>query len=108
MTNEELVAKMLAFIDAQDGEELDEWYATHRDFAASVLLNFAQHLGLELVVPEYIPRKTKPQVDRGEMLRVLLPEIEKLFHMEYDKRMREDPDLERLFPEYYKHMKGEK
>lgn len=89
MTNEELVEKMLAFIDAQDGEELDEWYSTHRDFAAGVLLDFAQHLGLELVVPEYIPRKTKPQVDRAELMRALLPEIERLFDLKYDKLMNE-------------------
>jgi hypothetical protein len=89
MTNHELVEKMLAFIESQDGEDLDEWYATNRDFSATVLLDFARYMGLELVVPEYIPRKDKRTVNREELLRDLLPHIQELFNMEYDKRMKE-------------------
>lgn len=91
MTNQELVEKMLAFIESQDGEYFDEWYATGRDFAAKVLLDFSQYMGLELVVPEYIPRKDKPTVNREELLRELLPHIQAVFNMEYDKRMKEVP-----------------
>lgn len=83
MTHEELLEQMLAFIDTCDGDYCDEWYATPRDFAAQVLADFAKFLGEELVVPEYVPRKTKPEIDRSELLRQLLPEIERLFNLKY-------------------------
>lgn len=87
MPHEELLEQMLAFVDTCDGDYCDEWYATPRDFAAQVLADFAKFLGEELVVPEYVPRKTKPEVDRevdrAEMLRQLLPEIERLFDLKY-------------------------
>jgi hypothetical protein len=85
MTGEELHAKMLEFIDTQDGEYCDEWYATRRDFAATVLLDFAEFLGVELVVPEYVPRLTRPQVDRNELLKALMPGIHELFNLQYQK-----------------------
>ena len=88
MNNDELREKMLAFIETQAGDYCDEWYATPRDFAATILSAFAEHLGIEMVVPEYIPKKTKPQIDRGEMLKALLPHLKHLFNLEYDKRMR--------------------
>lgn len=86
MTNEELRKKMLAFIETQDGDYDDEWYASPRDFAAVTLTDFAEYLGIELVVPDHIPRMKKPEVDRAEMMKALLPEIEKIFNIEYAKR----------------------
>lgn len=88
MNNDELREKMLAFIETRDGDYFDEWYATPRDFAATILSDFAEYLGIEMVVPEYIPTKTKPQIDRDEMLKALLPHLNHLFNLEYDKRMR--------------------
>ena len=85
MTNNDLKEKMLAFIETRDGDYFDEWYASPRDFAATVLSDFAEHLGIELVVPEYIPRKTKPQVDREALLKALLPGIYNLFDIEFKK-----------------------
>jgi len=85
MNAEELAEKILAFIETQDGEDMDEWYATHRDFASTVLTDFAEYLGLELVVPEYIPRLTKPEVDRNELFKALMPKICTLFEIEYAK-----------------------
>ena len=75
--------KMLAFIEKRDGDICDEWYGPPRDLVAMVMLDFAKFLGIELVVPKYVPRKTKPEVDRQELLRQLLPEIEKLFDLKY-------------------------
>jgi hypothetical protein len=85
MTDDELRDKMLAFIETRDGDYFDEWYASPRDFAATVLSDFAEHLGIELVVPAYIPRKTRPQVDRQELLKALMPGIRELFDVEYKK-----------------------
>jgi len=85
MNTEELAEKILAFIETQDGEDMDEWYATHRDFASTVLTDFAEYLGLELVVPEYIPRLKKPEVDRNELLKAMMPQICTLFNIEYNK-----------------------
>jgi len=85
MTQEELTEKMLAFIETQDGEDMDDWYATRRDFASTVLTDFAEYLGLEMVVPDYIPRLTKPEVDRNELFKALMPQISKLFDIEYKK-----------------------
>ena len=85
MNREELVEKILAFIETQDGEDMDDWYATHRDFASTVLTDFAEYLGIELVVPEYIPRLTKPEVDRNELFKALMPQICTLFDIEYRK-----------------------
>jgi hypothetical protein len=83
MTEEELKAKMLAFIDTQDGDYADEWYASPRDFAATILTDFSEYLGLELVVPEHVPQLKKPAIDRNEMFKALMPEISKLFDIKY-------------------------
>ena len=85
MTNDDLKDKMLAFIETRDGDYFDEWYASPRDFAATILSDFADYLGIEMVVPEYIPRKTKPEIDREELLKSLLPGIYELFNIEYKK-----------------------
>jgi hypothetical protein len=87
MSNDELTEKMLAFIETRDGDYADEWYASPRDFAATILTDFAEYLGLELVVPEYVPQLKKPEIDRNAMFKALLPEISKLFDIEYKKRM---------------------
>jgi hypothetical protein len=92
MTEEELKAKMLAFIETQDGDYDDEWYASPRDFAATILSDFSEYLGLELVVPEHVPQLKKPEIDRNEMFKALLPEISKLFDIEYKKRMEQQHD----------------
>lgn len=89
MTDEEIKNKMLAFIETQDGDYFDEWYATQRDFAATVLSDFAEFLGVEIVVPEYVPRKTKPEVDREELLKAILPGVRNLFEIEYKKMSEE-------------------
>lgn len=83
MTEEELKSKMLAFIDTQDGDYADEWYASPRDFAATILTDFSEYLGLELVVPEHVPQLKKPEIDRNEMFKALMPEISKLFDIKY-------------------------
>ena len=85
MTPEELQTKILEFIETQDGDYFDDWYASPRDYAATVLSDFAEFLGLELVVPEYVPRKTKPEVDREALLKALMPGIRDLFNVEYRK-----------------------
>jgi hypothetical protein len=85
MTEEELKAKMLAFIDTQDGEYCDEWYASPRDFAATILSDFSDYIGLELVVPEHVPQLKKPEIDRNAIFQSLLPEVQKLFNIELKK-----------------------
>jgi hypothetical protein len=85
MNEEELKAKMLAFIDTQDGDYNDEWYASPRDFAATILSDFSEYLGLELVVPEHVPQLKKPEIDRNAILQSLLPEVQKLFNVEFKK-----------------------
>jgi hypothetical protein len=86
MTDEELQAKMLAFIETQDGDYFDEWYASPRDFAAAILSDFAEHLGLEMVIPEYVPQLKKPEIDRNAILQLLLPEIQRRFNVAYKER----------------------
>lgn len=85
MTPEELKDKMLAFIETHDGEDMDDWYATRRDFASTVLSDFAEYLGLEMVVPDYIPKLKKPEIDRNELFKALMPKIQTLFEIEYAK-----------------------
>jgi hypothetical protein len=85
MTEEELKAKMLAFIDTQDGDYNDEWYASPRDFAATILSDFSGYIGLELVVPEHVPQLKKPEIDRNAIFQSLLPEVQKLFNVEFKK-----------------------
>jgi hypothetical protein len=85
MTEEELKAKMLAFIDTQDGDYNDEWYASPRDFAATILSDFSDYIGLELVVPEHVPQLKKPEIDRNAIFQSLLPEVQKLFNIECKK-----------------------
>lgn len=94
MTKEELINKMLSFIDTQDGDYFDEWYATRRDYAASILTDFAGYLDVELVVPEYVPQKTKPEIDRAALLKELMPQIVELFDMSYDKYMMHSTETE--------------
>ena len=85
MNSDELRDKMLAFIETRDGDYCDEWYASPRDFAATILSDFSEYLGIELIVPEYIPRKTRVQVDREALLKALMPGIRDLFDIEYKK-----------------------
>ena len=85
MTPDELTEKMLAFIETHDGEDMDDWYATRRDFASTVLSDFAEYLGLELVVPDYIPQLKQPEIDRNELFKSLMPQICTLFEIEYNK-----------------------
>ena len=86
MTEEELKTKMLEFIETQDGDYLDEWYASPREFAATILNDFAQHLGLEMVIPEYVPQLKKAEIDRNAMFQSLLPEIQRLFNVAYKEK----------------------
>ena len=90
MTEEELKAKMLAFIETQDGDRDDEWYASPRDFAATILSDFSRYIGLELVVIEHVPQLKKPEIDRNAMLQSLLPEIKNLFDIEFKKYTKEE------------------
>jgi hypothetical protein len=89
MTADELRDKMLAFVETRDGDYFDEWYASPRDFAATILSDFATYLGIEIVFPMYVPRKTKPEVNREEVLNALLPHIQELFNLEYHKRVKD-------------------
>ena len=86
MTNEELCDKMLAFIETQDGDYDTEWYASPRDFAARILTDFAEYLALEMYVPEYIPQVKKAVIDRNELFKAIMPDITRLFDIEYKKR----------------------
>jgi hypothetical protein len=94
MTNEELTQKMLEFIETQEGDYFDEWYATPREFASTILTDFAKYLGMYLVVPEFVPKLKKPEVDRHELLKKLQPEIAKIFEIEYKKMMEKQYEQE--------------
>lgn len=88
-TEKKLEEKMLAFIETCDNDYCDEWYASPRDFAATILSDFAEYLGIDLVVPEHIPQKTKPEIDRQKMFEALLPGIQELFNVEFKKNIEE-------------------
>lgn len=97
MDKEELAQKMIEFVNAQDGEMCDEWYTTDRDIAEIFLGRFAEHIGLEVVIPNYIPVKTRTEVciekERTAIFREMLPELEKLFNLQYkaiaEKKLKE-------------------
>jgi hypothetical protein len=89
MTNKELISKMLAFIETQDGSHDTEWYASPRDFAATILDDFAQHLGLEMVIPDYVPQLKNAEIDRQAMFNSIMPEVLKLFNMAHVKYLKE-------------------
>lgn len=86
MNEEELKTKMLEFIETQNGDYDEEWYASRRDFASVVLSDFAEHLGLTLDVPPYVRRKTQQEINRAELLKELLPHISKVLNFELDSR----------------------
>jgi hypothetical protein len=92
MDGEELMRKMLEFIETQDGDYFDEWYASPREFASTILTDFAKYLGMYLVVPEFVPKLKKPEVDRHELLKKLQPEITKIFEIEYKKMMEKNSE----------------
>lgn len=87
MDKEELAQKMIEFADTQDGDMFDEWYATAREVATAVLTDFAKHIGVEVAIPDYVPVKTRQEVNlekqRKEIFREMLPELEKLFNLRY-------------------------
>jgi hypothetical protein len=92
-TNEELQRKMIEFIDTQDGEACTEWWMTPREMYAEVLTDFCKHIGVALVVPEFVPQ-IKPQykVDRQAILNSLLPELQKMLAAGIDSYEREKND----------------
>ena len=92
MDGEELMRQMLEFIETQDGDYFDEWYASPREFASTILTDFAKYLGMYLVVPEFVPKLKKPEVDRHELLKKLQPEISKIFEIEYKKMMEKNSE----------------
>jgi hypothetical protein len=92
MDGETLMQKMLEFIETQDGDYFDEWYASPREFASTILTDFAKYLGMYLVVPEFVPKLKKPEVDRHELLKKLQPEISKIFEIEYKKMMEKNSE----------------
>lgn len=91
MDKEELAEKILKFVGTQDGEISEEWYTTEREIATIVLSRFAEHIGLEVVIPDYIPIKTQKEIllkkQRKEIMQGLLPDIEKLFDLRYKEYM---------------------
>ena len=94
MTKNELTKKMLTYIETLDGDQYDEWYTTERKLAAGIFQEFAKHLNIELVVPEYVPTKTRnaaqEAIDRKKLYEVLLPEIERLFNLKYKEMKKEN------------------
>jgi hypothetical protein len=90
MAHDELAEKMLAFIETRDGDYFDERYASPRDFAATILSDFAEYLGIELVVPDYVPQLNKPEIDRNELFKAMMPELTKLFNIEFQKYNKEN------------------
>ena len=89
MTNEELHAAMLAYIETQDGNYDTEWYASPRDFAEITLSDFAASIGIALEVPPFVRRKTEPEISRAEILKALMPELTKMFDVQLDRYMKE-------------------
>ena len=89
MTNEELHAAMLAYIETQDGDYDTEWYASPRDFAEITLSDFAASIGITLEVPPFVRRKTEPEISRAEILKALMPELTKMFDVQLDRYMKE-------------------
>jgi hypothetical protein len=85
MDSEELKAKMLAYINTQNYDYDEEWYASRWDFAAVILSDFAEYLGFPLEVPPYVRIKEKSEIDRAKMLEALLPEVTRLFEIEFKK-----------------------
>lgn len=86
MDTEQLSKRMLEFIETQDGSYDTEWYASPRDFATVILSDFAQHLGFVLDVPPYVPIKDKPEIDRAQLLKELLPKLGTLLDAELNLR----------------------
>ena len=89
MDTEQLSKRMLEFIETQNGDYDEEWYASRRDFAAVILSDFAEHLGFVLDVPPYVRVRDKPEIDRNEMLKALLPDVERLFDIHF-KQLKEN------------------
>ena len=84
MTEEELKSKMLAFIDQQDNTYEEEWWCTPRTLYAGVMKEFAIHVGIDFAIP-HKDITPPPDVNRHEMLKALLPEIQKQFGIMYNK-----------------------
>jgi len=85
MTEEELQANMLEFIDKQDHTYNEEWWCTPRQLYAGIMKEFCLHVGIDLAVPRQ-DRTPPPDVDRNALLKELLPEIQKAFNVAYKER----------------------
>jgi methyltransferase-like protein len=85
MTNEDLARLMQEFVDKQDHSRCDEFYGTDREFAAMVLEDFAESLGIALTIPQ-IPRKRREislELTRQALLNEMLPDVERLFNLKF-------------------------
>lgn len=88
MDAEELKAKMLAFVDQQDNSYEEEWWCTPHALYRGVMNEFAAHLGIDFEVM-YKEKTPPPDVNRHEILKALLPEIEKRFGLKYGNQTKE-------------------
>jgi len=85
MTEEELKAKMLAFVDKQDHYCCEEWWCTPRELYEGVMQEFAIHVGIDFAVPHQ-DRTPPPDVNRAALFNKMLPEIEKAFNLTYKEQ----------------------
>jgi hypothetical protein len=50
MTKKDLKQKMLDFISLQSDNDKDDWYTTSQNAAQCILMEFAEHLNIDLTV----------------------------------------------------------
>jgi hypothetical protein len=82
---DELARLLQEYVDKQDHSYCDEFYGTDREFAADVLEDFAESLGIALTIPQ-IPRKRREislEITRQALFNEMLPDVERLFNLKF-------------------------
>lgn len=93
ITEQQLADMIVAFVEKQDGDTWDDWSGTQRDYASVIMTDFAEFIGLDIVIPEHKPVMTDRQVDKKKLLEEMRNEVDRMLRERINELIPGKPDL---------------
>jgi hypothetical protein len=93
ITDKQLADMIVAFVEKKDGDTWDDWSGTQRDYASVIMTDFAEFIGLDIVIPEHKPVMTDRQVDKKKLLEEMRNEVDRMLRERINELIPGKPDL---------------
>lgn len=93
ITEQQLADMIVAFVGKQDGDTWDDWSGTQRDYASVIMTDFAEFIGLDIIIPEHKPVMTDRQVDKKKLLEEMRNEVDRMLRERINELIPSKPDL---------------